>query len=137
MNKSSWIDILPPVTPAENISILVIAGSLAVLLLSIIIFLWHNSVKRRSARKLGNLSHNLPQTSHDKDIPFQISDILKQCFNVINVDHIVMPDQENWNSFKDKLVKACYRKGVLSQQELENLLLESRFWVKQRVKKND
>lgn len=134
MDKSSWYDILPPVTPVDNTATFIWTGILVLFcIFALVFFLWRNSPKQRCLRELDNLSNNLSGSYHLKIVPFQIRSIIRQCFNVININHIVMPDEENWEKYKDKLVSACFRRNSLPQQEIENLLLESRYWIKQRT----
>jgi hypothetical protein len=103
----------------------------------LILYLWRNSVQQRSIRELDNLLANLTEASGHKNMPFQISELFKQCFNVNNISHIPMPGHTDWSNFKNRLIEACFRKDTPPQQELEKLLIESRYWLKQRVVKND
>lgn len=138
MDKSSWVDILPPVTPGDSHAMLILSAVSALFVLFVLIlFLWRNMAQQRSIKKLDNLLDNLPDASEYKKIPLQISHIFKQHFNVVNIAYIAMPGQADWSNFKDRLNEACFSKEIPPQQELEELLLESRYWLKQQAAKND
>lgn len=137
MNNQQWIDILPPIAPGETISTwlwLCLIGLFLILLTAI--YLWHNSNRQKSLRTLKILRNNL-QAANDLDsIPLQLSHAIKLCFSVNNLNHISMPEQDTWNNFRHKLITMCFSKEKPQQPELEKLLLETRYWLKQQATKN-
>lgn len=134
--NDNWIEILPPIPPTEPYS------SWPWLLFAIAIFfipvlyIWYHSARQKSLRSLKILQGQVSNKTDQQSMPFKISELLRQCFKVNNIEQIVMHDQIRWHNYKQRLIEGCYSNSKPPVAELENLLTETRYWLKQRTKIN-
>ena len=136
MNEQ-WIDILPLTPPSEEVSAWIWLFLISLLLVCLVtVYLWRNSNRQKSLRTLKYLQHDLSISKNVERIPFQLSNAIKSCFEVKNINHISMNEEDAWNKYKHRLETECFSKKKSQQTELEKLISEARYWIKQQVEKN-
>ena len=136
MNEQ-WIDILPLTPPSEEVSAWTWLFLISLLLVCLVtVYLWRNSNRQKSLRTLKYLQHDLSISKNVERIPFQLSNAIKSCFKVKNINHISMNEEDAWNKYKHRLETECFSKEKSQQTELEKLISEARYWIKQQVEKN-
>jgi len=137
MNNQTWIDILPPPAPAEAASWWVWIFIAAIMVvLSFVIYLWHNSPKQTALRELKSIRHSLVENKDIKHIPLKISHTLKLRFNVNNINSIKVDNQPQWLDYKQQLTLLCFSKKTPNRNTLETLLSDTQYWIKNQAAKH-
>ena len=133
--NDKWIDIIPPVAPAETLPAWFWL-CLAVLLIGfIVLYYWYQSDKQKGLRKLKTLMHQFNNDIDIQNIPVNLRSTLKQCFNVKNIDHIRIQDTGDWLNYKQRLGVSCFSSKQLKKKELQQLLTETQYWIKHGASK--
>ena len=128
--KDNWIDILPPVPPAETLPAWLWLSIGVFVILSPTLYLWYQSGQQKSLRTLKKLRAQL-NNNDIQNIPFIIRNTIKQRFSVNNIEQVAMNDTNGWQDYKQRLITACFSKHELEPSEINNLLTEAVYWIKQ------
>lgn len=131
--KDNWIDILPPVPPAETLPAWLWLSIGVFIILVPILYVWYQSVQQKSLRTLKKLHTQLANNNDIQNIPFVVSNTIKQRFSVNNIEQVVMYDTNGWQDYKQRLLTACFSKHRLEPSEINNLLTEAVYWIKQET----
>lgn len=137
MNNQAWIDILPPSPPVDKVSLWVwLVFAVIFIALSIVIYLWHKTPKQTALRKLNSIRRSLNEDKDLKQIPFQVSHILKTGFKVNHIGSIKVDNQEQWLNYQKKLTRLCFSKSSPTVDSLEILLSDTKYWLKTRISRH-
>ena len=129
--KDNWIDILPPIPPAETLPAWLWLSIGVFIILVPILYIWYQSSQQQSLRKLKKLRAQLANNNDIQNIPFVVSKTIKQRFSVNNIEHVAIRDIKGWMAYKQRLLTGCFSKHQLQPSEINNLIVEAAYWIKQ------
>lgn len=138
MKNQPWIDILPPPAPVEPFSWW-LTGSLifTLIVLAVCFYKWYHSPKQVALRQLNEIRNNLTSTINLNTQPLEIRRALKNRFNVTSIEKINLPDLTDWTEYKQQLTRLCFSNQPVSPENLDKLICDTRYWIKQQVRVHD
>ena len=131
--KDKWIDILPPVPPAETLPAWLWLSIGVFIILVPILYIWYQSAEQKSLRVLKQLRSQLANNNDIQNIPFVVRNTIKQRFRVNNIEQVALKDIEGWQNYKQRLLTSSFSKQRLAPKEIHGLLVEAIYWVKQEI----
>ncbi|MDH5181831.1 MAG: hypothetical protein OEZ39_12815 [Gammaproteobacteria bacterium] len=129
----SWVEIMPPLEPAVSILpvVLVIAASLVALCVIAYLFYRQPVIKARLVLYKLSVGLSLENSAARKNIAVQLNALLRGVFAPqLQQVRFTTPLQQDWEHFLRRLNYCCYADAAPGRAEIENLLQETRQWLK-------
>ena len=129
--QTAWVDIPALPAPVEEISILLIALNIGLVLIVLfaLYYLWQQP-KFRALRKIRSL-HKQPYSSRQK--LFLLNHALLQGLQVTQLQKLSFDShqQSEWQAFCRQLVHFCYQESEPASEDVQHLASQASYWIKQ------
>lgn len=103
---------------------------IGLLLLTVIFFVWKLNKHRKKPRQIA-LRKLKDLSSQQDDFAMQLTSILQQGLEIPRLEKYKPSNKKQWSAFILELEAACYSSNKPSRSDLENLLEQSDFWLRQ------
>ena len=125
--SSGLQDILPPPHVAGGAGVITVISVLALLLLSVAVLRYYRAPRNRSRRALNRLHSRLDRGQVDtRTVAHELAASLHQALDNRALTHATTAE---WDDFSHRLNAARFSRHPCSQELVQALLQEARFWL--------